>query len=287
MRGSLEKQPSEQELQDFVSRVWDEGAKHYRDLPWRNIEDPYEVLVSEVMLQQTQVSRVHRYWLRFLELFPSIDALASAEVSLVLEVWQGLGYNRRALALKKTAEICSATNQGELPCELEELQSLPGIGPVTAAGIRIFAHNIPAQYLDTNVRAVFIHEFFSEHDKVKDSHILPLMESTCSHENPRSWYYSLLDYGAHLKMVHPNPSRKSAHYARQSAFEGSRRQKRAEILRLILADPGISFDDLLDELNEHEKGAQRPEVDRHLFTSILDDLRREGFFREESGGFYA
>ena len=144
----------------LVAKVWQEGLRLYRDLPWRNTRDAYAIMLSEIMLQQTQVSRVEKYWERFLALFPTLDALASAETSLVLEMWQGLGYNRRALALKRCAEVCSQQYGGQLPRSTEELLALPGIGPATAGGIRAFAYGEPGLYLETNVRTVFLHELF-------------------------------------------------------------------------------------------------------------------------------
>ena len=209
----------------FIAKVWEEGARLYRDLPWRGIDDPYAVLVSEVMLQQTQVSRVEKYWDRFLKLFPTLDALASAETSLVLEAWQGLGYNRRALALKRCAEQCAEQYRGVLPDAYDELLVLPGIGKATAGGVLAFAYQKPVLYLETNVRTVFLHEFFPHEEEVSDRRIEPLVEQTCSKEDPRGWYYALLDYGAYLKSVLPNPSRRSRHHVIQSKFEGSRRQK--------------------------------------------------------------
>lgn len=146
----------------FVARVAEQGCALYRDLPWRHIDDPYAVLVSEVMLQQTQVARVERFWTRFLAAFPTIDALAAASTSDVLELWQGLGYNRRALALKRTADVCAAEHRGQLPRAYDELIALPGIGPATAAGVRAFAFEEPGVYLETNVRAVFLHDVFRE-----------------------------------------------------------------------------------------------------------------------------
>lgn len=148
------------DLERFVERVWAEGASRYRELPWRNIDDAYGVLVSEVMLQQTQVSRVLKHWERFMALFPTIDALAAADTAFVLEQWQGLGYNRRALALKRAAEQCSERYAGALPRTREELVELPGIGQATAAGVISFAYNEPSVYIETNVRTVFIHELF-------------------------------------------------------------------------------------------------------------------------------
>ncbi|MGI6591529.1 MAG: adenine glycosylase [Eggerthellaceae bacterium] len=270
----------------FCNRVWEEGRQHYRVLPWRHIDDAYAVLVSEVMLQQTQVSRVIRYWKRFLDRFPTIDALASAESGAVLEIWQGLGYNRRALMLKHCAETCSEQWGGELPHAYQDLVSLPGIGPATAAGVRSFAWNKPGVYLETNVRSVFLYEWFPDaQEPVRDKQLIPLIEATCSQDNPRDWYYALLDYGAYLKSTHPNPSRCSAHHTRQSTFEGSRRQKRAEIVRLVLEEPGIVLDDIVERLNELEVSAGRTPVESDVAASIVGDLLKEGFFHEEQGRF--
>jgi len=267
---------------EFVELVWHHGTELYRELPWRNIDDAYAVLVSEVMLQQTQVTRVLKYWARWLELFPSVDALASADTATVLEVWQGLGYNRRALALKRACEECSARRKGMLPRTVDELVELPGIGPATAAGVVAFAYNEPAVYLETNVRSVFLHELFPEGEGVADKVIVPYVADTCPPDNPRGWYYALLDYGAHLKAQGVNPSRRSAHYARQSAFDGSRRQKRSFLLRQVLAAPeGIARRELARNLNEAEVRAGRAEVDEAAFNALVAELVAEGFFREE------
>lgn len=278
---------SERELERFVERVWAEGGSRYRELPWRNIDDAYSVLVSEVMLQQTQVVRVLKHWDRFLGVFPTIDALASADTALVLEQWQGLGYNRRALALKRAAEQCAGRYAGELPPTFDELVELPGIGQATAAGVMAFAHNKPSVYIETNVRTVFIHELFPDAETVSDRELKPLVEATCPPDRPRAWYYALLDWGAHLKQTTVNPSRRSAHYAKQSAFEGSRRQKRAEMLRCVLADPGMAPDDLLAHLEEFEREAGRGGMDRAEFESILADMVGEGFFRREGEVLFA
>lgn len=266
---------------DFCALIWDAGEKLYRDLPWRYINDPYAVMLSEIMLQQTQVSRVEKFWTRFLSQFPTLDALAAAAVSDVVQAWQGLGYNRRALALKKTAEICSEQFQGNLPRTEEELLTLPGIGPATAAGVMAFAYHQPAVYLETNVRTVFLHELFPEADEVKDKELIPYIEDACPDSRVDAWYYALLDYGAHLKLSVVNPSRRSAHYARQSAFEGSRRQKRAEILRIVLAEGSLSVGEVFVRLNNEEIKAGRPEVSEEDFESIVSDLVSEGFFKRE------
>lgn len=272
---------------EFVELVRSEGERLYRVLPWRCIDDPYAVLVSEVMLQQTQVARVEKHWTRFLGLFPTIDALAAAGTADVLAQWQGLGYNRRALALKRAAEVCAAERGGKLPDTAEELEALPGIGPATAAGVMAFAYNRPSVYIETNVRTVFLHELFPACDKVSDRQLAPLVAATCPEDDARAWYYALLDYGAHLKTLVANPSRRSAHYTRQSAFEGSRRQKRAELVRIVLAEPGIGADELAERLDVFERAAGRDGVDAATFDSIVGDLVTEGFFRSEEGTFFA
>lgn len=273
-------------LDEFVARLLRVGDELYRDLPWRYIDDPYAVLVSEIMLQQTQVTRVGRFWERFLEAFPTLDALAAAAVSDVLERWQGLGYNRRALALKRTADQCAADGRGRLPDSYEGLLALPGIGPATAAGVMAFAHQVPGVYVETNVRAVFLHELFPHEDKVSDKMLEPLVAAAAFHPtaaaDPRRWDYGLLDYGAHLKATGVNPTRRSASYSRQSAFEGSRRQKRAWIVRRVLAAPeGVEAAAVRADLDRAEAEAARGGVDEALFASIVDDLVTEGFFRRE------
>lgn len=262
----------------FIARVWEEGARNYRDLPWRNIPDAYAVLVSEVMLQQTQVSRVEKYWRRFLDAFPTASALADAGTAEVLALWQGLGYNRRALALKRAAEQVAAEHGGTLPHTFDELVALPGIGPATAAGVLAFAYEEPAVYVETNVRAVFIHELFPDEDSVADADLIPFVADTASTIDPRGWYYALLDYGAALKRSGYNPTRASASYTRQSKFEGSRRQKRAELVRIVLGAPdGLDRAEAKRRLDEAEQSAGRDAVDDGLFDALVEELHQEGF----------
>lgn len=265
----------------FIARVQEEGAEHYRDLPWRGIDDAYAVLVSEVMLQQTQVARVERYWPRFLEAFPTLEALAHGSVAEVLALWQGLGYNRRALALKRAAEQAASAGAG-LPRTFDALLALPGVGPATAAGVMAFAYQEPAVYVETNVRAVFLHELFPEEEKVPDADLVPYVADTASTVDPRGWYYALLDYGAALKKSGINPTRASATYARQSAFEGSRRQKRADLVRIALgAQAGIELAAARQALDEAEAARGREPVDAALFDGLIADLVREGFLVQE------
>jgi len=273
------------DIDSFVRLVAARGADHYREFPWRRTRDPYEILVSEVMLQQTQVTRVVPYYGLWLEMFPSLDALAAAPLEAVLRAWQGLGYNRRAISLKRLAETLAAgAKEGlepELPRDSTALLALPGVGPATAAGVRAFAWEEPDAYLETNVRAVFLHELFRDRVDVSDREIAPLVGQAAAVAHAagigaRTWNYSLLDYGAYLKRSVPNPSRRSAHHTRQSAFEGSRRQKRARLLRTVMDAPGTSAADLSEcsGLAEGEVG------------DLLEVLRKEGFVSLTDGGWH-
>lgn len=285
----------ERDLAAFRSLVLERGRELYRDLPWRRTRDPYQIWVSEVMLQQTQTTRVDGRWQRWLERFPTPTALAAAAPADVLEEWQGLGYNRRALSLHRAAQAVAALG-GELPAETAALEALPGVGPATAAGIRAFAFDLPSIYLETNVRTVLLHELFRGEERVSDRALVPILAETCPpdasnpDDDPRTWYYALLDYGAYLKRSVPNPSRRSAAHARQSRFEGSHRQKRAELLRVLLAhrgEPGgLGFDAILVELASIEEKAGRSPVGAPEARGLLAELSAEGFCREEGGAWH-
>lgn len=265
------------DLSAFKEKVWEQGKLLYRDLPWRRVRDAYAVWISEVMLQQTQVSRVDGRWQRWIERFPNIEALAAAPLADVLGEWQGMGYNSRAKRLQVCAQQVCDEFGGELPHGTKELVSLPGIGPATAAGIRAFAFSEPGVYLETNVRTVFIHELFPAGNEVDDKQLVPLVDKACPQAggDVRGWYYALLDYGAYLKKTVPNPSRRSKQHTRQSKFEGSHRQKRAFILRSVLAGPKTARA-IAIELNAFEQSESRPEVHPDEVAAILAELAAEG-----------
>lgn len=218
--------------------MWAYYRAHKRSMPWRETRDPYRILVSEIMLQQTQVSRVVIFYEHFLKTFPTLRSLARAPLSDILRVWQGLGYNRRARYLKLAAEEVVKTSRGILPREKKLLIALPGIGEATAGAILTYAHNTATPFIETNVRRVFIHHFFPRHKKVSDIKLMPLVEHALDKKNPREWYYALMDYGSFLAKTVPNPNRRSTHYVRQKPFAGSDREARGVILRLLLEKPG-------------------------------------------------
>jgi A/G-specific adenine glycosylase len=212
------------EIKTFYKK---EGRSH---LPWRQTRDPYKILVSEVMLQQTQVDRVIPFYSRFIKKFPTPKALSKAKLSEVLREWQGLGYNRRAKFLWETSKIISKEGFSD--------KKLPGIGPYTRGAISVFAYNQPEVFIETNIRTVFIYFCFNK-ESVSDKEILPLVAEGLkkSKMQPRDFYAALMDYGTFLKRSGVKVNSRSKHYTKQSKFEGSARQLRGAILRELLKSP--------------------------------------------------
>lgn len=222
------------QIKKFQKTIYGYYHKHGRnDFPWRTTRNPYHILVSEVMLQQTQVGRVIPKYREFVLRFPTIRALAGARVREVLRTWSGLGYNRRALALKRAAVVIQNRFGGRVPADVESLVSVPGIGPATACAVRAFAFDLPAVIIETNIRTVFIHFFGGRRRRVSDLVLRPLIEQTLDWNNPRRWFSALMDFGAMLKKKYPNPSRRSAHHTTQTRFEGSNRQARGLLVKLL------------------------------------------------------
>lgn len=256
---------STREMAAFQKTIWAYYKKSGRhSLPWRKTKDPYKILVSELMLQQTQVSRVLVKYAEFLKQFPTIQALADAPLADVLRAWQGLGYNRRAKFLHLLAKEVVKKNKGGLPSTEAELLLLPGIGRATASAIMAFACNKPTVYLETNVRSVFLHYFFKDADGVSDSDLLPLIERAAQGQSAREWNWALLDYGSYIKTTFGNPNARSKHYTKQSKFEGSNRQIRGAVLR-ELEKGALSKTRLMAQL----------QFDTTKTEKVLADLQKE------------
>ncbi len=246
-----------------------------RDLPWRHTENPYHILVSEIMLQQTQVDRVIDKYTLFIKTFPSLRSLAKAPLNKLLGTWQGLGYNRRALLLQKCAQQILKEYKGAIPDAPQLLEKLPGLGKATSASVCAFGFNKPVIFIETNIRTVFIHEFFPKRETVHDDELFPLIEHTLNRRNPCAWYSALMDYGTHLKKLHPNPSRKSVHHTRQSKFEGSDRQVRGRVLKVLLAQGRLSSVKLAKEVKAEDSRLKR----------ILEGLVTEGFITRDNRSY--
>lgn len=273
------------QFQKIIYSHFKEHGRH--DLPWRYESDPYKILISEVMLQQTQVSRVIVKYKAFLKAFPTVEILASASLADILKMWQGLGYNRRGKYLRDSARMIVCTSEyGFMHCYTEHsrtchpkpdsgslrqkvpdpsysvgrddkyielLTSLPGLGPATAAAIVCYAFDKPAAFVETNIRAVYLYHFFKRDQNVSDKKILELVGDTMDTRSPRKWFYGLTDYGAMLKKKKKFVSVQSKHYAKQSRFEGSRRQLRGEIIRLLVEKGSMSVSTLQSYISTRKK----------------------------------
>ena len=260
----------------FRKIIWFYYRTRGRDFPWRppslklrkdKTLDPYKILVSEIMLQQTQTERVEPKYREFLKRFPTLRTLARASVRDVLKIWQGLGYNRRALALQRCAQIILEQYQGKIPSDPEMLDALPGVGQSTAGAVAAFAFNRPVVFIETNIRRVFLHHFFAHRRQVSDEIIYKIASEAVDRRNPREWHYALMDYGAHLAWLIPNPNRRSKHYARQARFEGSFRQLRGQVLQALLSST----------IRERAELARR--IKNKQLPRALRELAREGFIR--------
>lgn len=207
------------------------ARSHTRSFPWRETSDPYHILVSELMLQQTQTVRVVPKYKTFLDVFPTLDILARAPLSRVLSLWQGLGYNRRARFLHEAAKVMVLNG---VPKTIEAFEKLPGIGHYTARAVCAFAYNTYSLFFETNIRTVLIHHFFEGQDKVSDKELLPYLEALVHKKKSRFWYTALMDYGAYLKTVQKSTGhRKSAVYKKQPPLKGSVREVRGFILSFL------------------------------------------------------
>lgn len=217
----------------FTRFVHERGTALFRDMPWRRNTGAYNILVSEIMLQQTQVDRVLPKFEAFMARFPDVAALASAPLADVLVLWSGLGYNRRAKFLHEAAKMIVREFGGELPGIHTELMRLPGVGVNTAGAILAYAFNQPVVYIETNVRTVYLHHFFESNSQVSDAMIREKVEATLDRREPRLFYWALMDYGSWLKRSGVKNTARSKHYRKQAPLEGSVRQVRGHIVRAL------------------------------------------------------
>lgn len=259
----------------FVRTVTEYYKLHGRhSLPWRTTKNPYKILVSEIMLQQTQVDRVIPKYTAFLHTFPTLNALADASLGEVLIQWQGLGYNRRAKMLHACAQIIVTEYKGKFPKTLDVLLKLPGVGHYTAGAVMAFAYNTPVPIIETNIRSVFLHHFFKTATNVTDAELSQLTERFLDRGNPREWYYALMDYGSFIKKEFGNPNSKSSHYVKQSAFEGSDRQIRGAVVRLLGVTGGLTRVKLLIELLQYEDIRVDAQVEKLLAEGLIVSRNR-------------
>lgn len=267
---------TQQEIFNFQKKIYDFYRSNKRDFSWRENITPYRIFISEVMLQQTQTSRVISKFAEWIARFPDFNSVAQASVHDVLACWQGLGYNSRGLRIQKAARMIMQDFNGQLPTTLSALESLPGIGPNTAGSISAFAFNLPVTFIETNIRTVFLHEFFAEAIDVHDRDILSLVAMTVDPICPREWYYALMDYGVHLKKELKANNQTSKHYARQSKFIGSRREVRGAIVRVLTQMKKLSYEELCYLVKNEIPHNQ------HSIDLTLQQLIREGLIDQNN-----
>ena len=262
------------DILEFQEIIWDKGRELFRDMPWREDTRPYYVMVSEIMLQQTQVDRVIPKFEAFIERFPSVDALAKASLGEVVQMWSGLGYNRRAKFLHEAAIKVMGEYKGVFPETLEGLISLPGVGVNTAGAMLAYSYNSPSIFIETNIRTVYFYHFFQEREDVSDAELRAIVEATLDTEHPREWYWAMMDYGSYLKRQGIGQNNKSRHYKKQSPLKGSVREIRGQILKLLTT---ADFD-------ERELRTMLVVDDR--FEPALTSLEKEGLIAKTGQMFH-
>jgi A/G-specific adenine glycosylase len=268
---------------EFIEGIWEYYHTQGRfDLPWRLPEpdgsfDPYKILVSEIMLQQTQVSRVIPKYESFLLAFPTVESLANAPLGDVVRAWQGLGYNRRAKFLHQAAHRVVHEYAGEFPHTNTELVKLPGVGKNTAGAIMAYAWDIPVVFVETNIRTVVIHHFFADQTDIPDTAIRTIMESVVNelairHESSREFYWAMMDYGTYIKQHVGNLNKLSKTYVKQSKFHGSNRQLRGALLRELAA--GVKTHNMLSNVFPDSR-----------LDTVLGALEQEGLIHRRGDDF--
>jgi len=236
-------------IRNFRTKVFAFYKTRGRDLPWRKTTDPYKILISEFMLQQTQVSRVIEYFGKWIKLWPTINHLARATRSEVLMAWMGLGYNTRAVNLHRAAKIIIKDYDSNVLEAVECYKEIAGIGEYTSRAVRIFAANADLVTVDTNIRRILIHEFRLSED-ISGGALLSIAERCLPKGRSRKWHNALMDYGALYLTGTKTGIRPKTQQS--TFFKGSDRQIRAHILRTLLLQTS-SLSELYNTCSVEEK----------------------------------
>ena len=269
----------EEKVRQLVEKVlafYVQNGRH--DLPWRKTVDPYAILVSEIMLQQTQVARVVPKYEVFLRRFPTVHFLAAADLADVLRLWQGLGYNRRAKYLHEAAKEVVARWNGVFPNTCADLQTLSGVGLYTAGAVCAFAYDTPVAMVETNIRTVVIYECFPKKQHVEDVAVHGVMLQALRYvSSPRVWYWACMDYGSALKSSGVVVHRQSAHHSKQAPFAGSDRQVRGAIVRAIAhSSKSVSIAELQKALDIS--------AEKEIIAAQCTALKKDGLLRQNASG---
>jgi A/G-specific adenine glycosylase len=257
-------------FQETVMTWWKENA---RDLPWRREPDPYHVLVSEFMLQQTQVSRVVPKYLEFLSEFPTLESLAEADTKRLLGVWSGLGYNRRALWLRESAK--HIVESGEFPGDIGKLRALKGIGPYTSKSILIFAFNRDLAAVDTNIRRILVAEGFAT-EYMTDKELQAVADALLLRGRSRDWHNALMDYGS---LVLTSASTGISPRTQQGCFTGSTRELRGAVLRALMESGPLTADAIISSIDMTDSQEE-------CFDLVMLGLMKDCFLELTEEGTY-
>lgn len=253
---------TKKEIKTFQNEILQWYSKNKRDLPWRHGRNPYAILISEVMAQQTQLSRVIPKYLAWMERFPTLKDVADAPTSEILRYWSGLGYNRRALYLQRTAKDIIEKYEGGFPQTEKEFRQLPGIGEYTARAVLCFAFDKQIPVIDTNIKKVIAINFFNGEVPDKKTlegvaqQLLPIGKSY-------AWNQALMDYAASVLKQHKIPIPK------QSKFKGSDRYYRGQILKMLIEKKKLQLADVYTIWKEN--------LSEERFQKILQTLEKDGF----------
>jgi len=253
----------------FQEKIFAWYQKNQRELPWRKTRDPYSILVSEVMSQQTQIGRVIPKYEAFLKAFPTVEALSQVSTGEVLRMWSGLGYNRRALNLQKAAKVIVEEYKGVFPQSLKEIEKLPGIGRYTARALACFAFDQQVAVVDTNIRKVIAVEFFN--GQLPDEKIIEeVAQGILPQEKAYEWNQALMDYAGAVLKENKIPIPKQSH------FFTSNRYLRGQIIKQLLLCHSCSLGEL--ESYFEERGRK---VTKNELIFIIDTLQKEGFLKRQ------
>lgn len=256
-------------IEKFHEKLFTWFEKNKKDYPWRQTTDPYHIMVSEFMLQQTQTGRVVPKYEAFIERFPTLESLATAENRDVLELWSGLGYNRRAIWLKEAAQTIHPL--GEFPKTPKELKKIKGIGDYTSRAILIFTYNQDIATVDTNIRRIFIHEGFASQE-TSDKELFQIAEKLLPHGKSKEYHSALMDYG---NTILTSAKTKIKPKTVQGKFAGSNRQYRGRIVKYLTGH-------LMGTKAEIIKNCQVPE---EKIDQILSKLEKDGLIKKEKESF--
>lgn len=289
---------SNEEIKIFQKKILDFAKTNYRVFPWRNTVDPYEILVSEIMLQQTQTERVVPKYTEWLHSFPTMQSLAKASLPEVLTHWNGLGYNRRARFLQQAAKMILEKYNGIFPQKAELIDELPGVGEYTAKAVACFAFGAQEVFIETNIRTVYLSTFILGHEiennkneksqksdfqvesdstknPIDDTVLLSLIKQTLYKKDVRLWYYALMDYGAKIKKEIGNLNRVSANYVKQSKFKGSLRQARGAIVRQLTRQKRATLAEI----------AKKEDIEIERIQEAAEKLIAEEIIEQNDGAF--